>query len=360
MIKIYPSTFCLLISIIFLMCGCKKDVDSTTEDGGDNTPEEDAYNWKMHPEFRGTYMAQMNSYRANDNLYILGIANFSKIERSTSQSLGNTVFYPLSPAYPFGYRFPLSEDFIIQFNATNGLLIFTPTKTPTSGTAFAFPMESIDFTFTDFDFRFSHQSEASVINNQNQCLIPYIHVDRRDTVKFALIGLEKGAFRLDTTSVSIIKIPRQYFISYRNIFSSKEYFFVSIENKVFRIDASGNVEHVLDAEIYRFIEKEDKLIAFSAQNIYFSYDNGLSWTEGYGVAGHFRQLKYIWIDNELVAFRNGQIWKLSIDESELLVDELDNSGLEQYRITSISAFDGFVYATTFGGVFYKPISEFFN
>jgi hypothetical protein len=71
-------------------------------------------------------------------------------------------------------------------------------------------------------------------------------------------------------------------------------------------------------------------------------------------------LNYTKIDNKIIGYRYGQLWDISVSETELIAKELDNDGLDGISITSVSKFDDKVYLSTLSGVFYKIADEFFD
>ena len=93
--------------------------------------------------------------------------------------------------------------------------------------------------------------------------------------------------------------------------------------------------------------------------MFYSTDNGFTWTEGYETPWELVLLNYAKINGKLIGYRYAQLFEITINENEFQAKELDNDGLEGKSITSVSKFDNKVYLTSLSGVFYKPVDEFF-
>ena len=166
--------------------------------------------------------------------------------------------------------------------------------------------------------------------------------------------------RLDTLKTKTIAIPGENENSIIAIESVDSYFFFTASSNAYRIDSLGNIVKVLDTRLYRIIEVSGVYYGIGNENIFISYDNGLTWQKGYSLQFEHRMITYTKIDDRIIGYRFGQLWEFLISDTEMTPIELDNEGLDGKSITSVSKFNGKVYLSTMSGVYYKSIAEFFK
>jgi len=92
--------------------------------------------------------------------------------------------------------------------------------------------------------------------------------------------------------------------------------------------------------------------------------NGKDWAPVSGMTANatlnnLQMLNYHALSNGLlIATYNDQMFKVELSEKELKLIELDNSGLDGNKITSIARFRDKIYLTTLSGVFYRGEDKF--
>lgn len=332
---------------------------------------EKEFNWKTLDGFQYNDVVQMNGYATDDRIFFLGHNSFTSIVSDSinhpgSAFGGNVARYDNWYEQPSDRKLPICADYFLSYNQLGGWLVFIPTMNPVTSDSQAYlNIDIIDSTYGHFDFVHFSLGECIAINRKNQSLIPYIsYIESKNVLKLALVDVEvekpMSYYQLKTTKVKILKVPDAYQYNVIAIESIGDYFFLSTNSKVYRIDSLGNIENVLDTRLYRFIEISEELYGFGYNNIYISSDNGLTWDKGYEINPDLKLLNYTKINNKLIGYRFGQLWELSIDDNELIVNELDNDGLDGVSITSVNKFDNKVYLSSLSGVYYKSIDDFFE
>lgn len=333
--------------------------------------KEKEYNWVSHDDFQYNDVVQMNSYSTDNKLFLLGHSSFSSVvfDSLNHPELpfgSNVAHFDLWYEQPSDRKLPICEDYFISYSKSNGWIAFIPSSNPVlSGAGVSLSLQNMDTTYAYFDFIHFSSGECIAINDQKQSLIPYISfVDSKNVLKLALIDIKTNFitsnYYLDTLEVNILTISDEYQYDVIALESIGDNFFLTTNSKVYRIDKSGNIENVLSARINKMVESSGKIYGFGRDNIYISSDNGLTWQEGYNVQYDYSLLNYSKIDNKIIGYRYGQLWELQINDTELIVHELDNDGLEGISITSVSSFHNKVYLSTLSGVFFKSIDEFFD
>lgn len=350
-----------LITGLLLLISCKKETFIEVEK---------KYKWKSQADFQYNDIVQMNSYATNNRLFLLGYSSFSSfvpdsINHPDLPFGGKVTHYINWYEQPSDKKLPICADYFISYNPINGWIAFIPSMNPvTSGTSISIDIKSLDSTYAYFDFLHFTSGECIAINAQNQTLIPYsTNVESKTVLKLALVDI-KAEFNtsvyLDTIKTKILSITDDSQYNVIAIESIGDYFFLTTNSQVYRIDKIGNIEKVLKTRLNKIIESSGTLYGFGRDNIYTSSNNGLTWNIGYTIQYDYSMLNYSKIDNKIIAYRYGQLWEISINEKELISKELDNDGLDGISITSVSKFDGKVYLSTLSGVYYKLTDDFFD
>ncbi len=119
------------------------------------------------------------------------------------------------------------------------------------------------------------------------------------------------------------------------------------------------------------VQLSDSLIAVerSLKQTYLSVDKGETWEEflafpiydftGSNACYHNFEV----IDGEIIAYPKcnvAKLYHLYIKDNAFHVDTIPSDGLENTKITSISEFNNKVYVTTWSGLFYKDLKDFFG
>lgn len=357
--------FLICCTLLLISCETEKIVEVEKE-----VEVEKQYKWKSHPGFKYQDMVQMNSYATEDFLFFQGIESFgSFVADSLSHPRnpfgGSGILFNNWYKQPSDEKLPISADYLISYEPLNGKVTFTPTLNPIIiETSVSFEIKALDNTFSGFSMNHYTTGECMKINKYGQALIPYLSDNGQNKVlKMAWVDInvqQGNTVFLDTIETKIITIPDKNQNILWTLESIGDYFYVTTSSKVYRIDNFGNIESVLDNTLFRIIESSGKLYGITGPDIYISSDEGLSWKRGYAVQYELIWLNYLRLNDKIIAYNNGQLWEIVVNETEFIAKELDNDGLDGISITSVSKFDGKVYLSTLGGVYYKSLEEFFE
>jgi len=350
----------LLISWSLLFISCEKEKIVIVEK---------EHNWKSHNGFQYDKIAQMNSYATVDHLFFLGYNSFTSLVQDSLNHPdavfgGNLCHYQNWCEQPSEKKMPICADYFIAYNQL-GNLKFIPTMNPLlTECSVSLNIKIIDSTFMHFDFLPFSLGECIAINDQNQALIPYLSsVDSRADLKLALVDIKTeltSEVCLDTIKTKILSIPDVYQCNVIALESIGDYFFLTTNSMVYRIDNYGNIDNVLKTRLNKIIESSGTLYGFGRNNIFISSNSGLTWNKGYTIPQEFNLLNYTKIDSKIIGYRNDQLLDILVNEKEIIAKRLDNDGLDGISIISVSKFNGKVYLSTLSGVYYKLTDKFFD
>ncbi|MFN8254958.1 MAG: hypothetical protein U0W24_04665 [Bacteroidales bacterium] len=369
--------FILFVGIIFT--SCEKTVIEEVEK---------EYSWKTHPNFINEKSVQMNSFSTDNSLYFFGLYTFSAygtnsidaefLDPISGVTMNN--YFHIDHDQPTQYKFPISNNFFIEYKRANGYdikddqLCFISAKNPYySYTYIKFSIKDIDPSFLQYYFSIFTHDECIAINNKNQALIPYSASGISNSkLKFALVNIKvdstsySNMVYLDTVKTKLISLndDNQYDPLY--IQHLGEDFFLTTNTKTYRINSAGEIAQMYDYHFYDIIEKHDTTYSvgynFNLKQYEWSYsiDKGKSWTMVSKILNQFECLDYTVINNRIIGFCNSQIWEIKPTSYGIESIELENDGLEGKLITAISSFKGNVYVSSLSGVFYKTLDDFFK
>ena len=359
--------FLICWSILLISCETEKIVEIEKEI---EIEFEKQYKWKSHPDFKYQDMVQMNSYATDEYLFFQGLKSFASfvpesLAHPQNPFGGSGVLFYNWYNQPNDEKLPMCADYLISYEPLDGKVAFNPTMNPVNvETSVSFEIKAIDKTFSDFSMNHFSSGECMKINKQNQALIAYMAYDGPYKVlKLAWVDInveQSNAVYLDTIETKIIDIPDKWQNNLITLESIGDYFFITTDSKVYRIDNFGNIVSVLDDRLFNIIESSGKLYGIAAGHIYISSDEGLTWEKGYAIQSELIWLSYTAFDDRIIAYRNAQLWEIVVNEKELIAKELDDDALVGISITSVSKFDEKVYLSTLGGVYYKSLDEFFD
>ncbi len=346
----------IFIGLIGLF-GCEKETTIIKE-------VEKEYNWKKHAGFNYDNVVQLNSFATSDGFYILGTDYFSNIDQESS--FYDTINYFFSSFYlpvdlTTSIKFPISKDFIVLNTGIKSICI-GPTKSPFLNNYKYVNIERIDSSFREFDLIYSHNSECFAINNSRQVFIPYL--TKAGSVQGLLIDVDSVSsinyFEVDTIKTKIIKFPDVLVYGLLSLNCINDNFYLSTSEDTYRIDKEGNVENVIEQRIYKAFEFEGIIYALCRNNVFLSSDNGKTFVTSYEIPSDFLYVDYTRIGNKLIGYYRQQIFEIFPSINGIYGVELDNNGLENILITSISEFREKIFVTTFSGVYYKEKEDFFK
>jgi hypothetical protein len=146
-------------------------------------------------------------------------------------------------------------------------------------------------------------------------------------------------------------------------------FFVFYENQFFRIDTTGDVKafgftpapYPQGLYINNMFTYGNMLFVKGSNVFFYSLDQGESWQLFNEFSNSVGILTFRNIGNDLYATATTldmQIWKVAVNQRNLVFSELNNDGLQGNLVTSITRCGKYVFATTPAGVFYRDSALF--
>jgi hypothetical protein len=357
-----PILLLLLLPFLFFSC-TKKEIEEIVVKVAPD------YSWKASSNFLYKNKIQMNSYAGESDFYLLGFEALSKIHFVGDIEHATSFVHFIKS--PLEYKFPVTATLFAS--ATHNTISFTSTKNPASGgSVITLNMADIDPAFAKFDFVTYETGECMALTKNNVALIPYLIYDKESYAtpvvsgsKLLLVKLEATGSTNEIFTVSetrIIDNLRNDQVKYIQAFDN--YYYISFRGGRFiRISEDGMVEELLAKQMFPVFKHAGILYGFSYDDLYKSA-TGKNWDLVSGITANstltnLQMLRYHALSNDLlIATYNSQIFKVELSQKELRLVELDNSGLDGNKITSIARYKNMIYLTTLSGVFHRKESEF--
>jgi len=345
------------IILFLLIVGCTKEKIE------DNTNQLQ-HRWTAHPNFVYDRVSVLNSYADSNNLYFLG--RYFTVFSDSGKQIKN---YVLNGEFNINYKLPIGQLFYLQpGDPSTGYVSVQGIKPIASNNCRGISIKRIDNSFVYSHFINYWSSECMKINSENQILIPYNTSD--NSVSFQLIDMKINTddkyWIDDTLKTKKITIssgsPQTNLTFVYSLFSNKDYYFATLEN-AYKIKSDGSFSKILDGRVSKFFHKNDTLYSLVSGFIYQSTNDGDSWINIGAIPQNFDMLNYLdyyLVNNEIIGTYNAQLFHLIINKNTLTVKEIDNDGLVNNSITSVSKYHDKVYVTTLSGVYYINYKDFFN
>jgi len=205
-------------------------------------------------------------------------------------------------------------------------------------------------------------------------------------LKFAIMELKQNdagsGGKVELISIKTINAPQKeglYGNALHSIQPVNDGFVISTNFELFKLYFDGSIKtferNNIDGNGFEryttsFLVKDPKtnvLLCAEMSTVldsYYSMDNGESWNVLTDFSSSiefdsFDRLRFIHHNDELYGTYNSQIFKISITPNQLVLNELDNTGLEGHKITGLSFYqkDSLVMVSSRSGAFYKPSDE---
>lgn len=351
----------LIFASIFTQC--KKDDD----DGEIQTIEN---KWKPSNLFKYENKLQTNSLAVDDKLVFTG-QNYSIGEVDQNNPGTLTTENWSMPVYKYNYKPAISNSFFVYPIGDNFIRfqsLFDNTSDIGNKDLY---MPDIDTLFSGFKNLYITRGEGTLVNNKNQCLIPY-------NVKFASpINGASGELRFliahlgyknsfgDSTldTISAHKIISNHNITYLSDLNTvDEYFFVSAGSKTLRISPDFTVQNCFNGILTEIFKHQDRYIGISNTGTYQSFDNGLTWELKFPTSIYLANLIFHEMDNNILGVYKDQIFHFEFDfaNNVLYTKEIVNEGLEDKQITSLALYNDKVYISTLSGIYEEEYITFFE
>ena len=299
-------------------------------------------------------------------------------------------YYDLSRFLPIEkvYRIPISEKLMATIK--NGELILMPAGRPFEEDALVIKIREFDPLFSSFGQVYFRYGDQIGIDQNGNVLVPYqapiIFGETKYTPNFLWLKTAINNGKVEILEHKLIK--EEFFDDWVSIWNFKvfeNFMRVTIGNKTFDFDQNGNMEVRFDYYT-KSVQVGDEIITFASEAMetfpLMVYKSDLSgknpeligtYNSDQVFKNDRRLLGRIYdnisgIDDTIILFEGASIYRLSMNDQAIRLTKLDNVGLEDISITSISLiYNSTVFVTTncFGvrekcGGFYKPLDKFFT
>jgi hypothetical protein len=313
------------------------------------------YRWKPHLTFIYDDATVLNSFTFNNNLYFIG--NSFVVFSDSGKKVVN---YVSQGEFNINYKLPINSIFYIDFSEVSSYIGIHGIAPLAMNNGRGIWINEIDTSFSYFAFPGYKNGECMKINNQNQILIPYHAKYSKVSIMLVNMKLDNEGSDYwigDTLKTRILRFSNER--SVYNLFSSKDYFIVSMDS-TYKIKANGDASKVVNDNLWKVFQRNDTLYGISYNKIYRSIDNGDNWAIISEKSSDLVRLNYYIINNAIIATYYAQLFHIAINNDSFTIKEIDNDGLVNNYITSVSNYSDKIYVTTLTGVFYIDNKDFFT
>ena len=336
-------TLLLLLSITILSCTkgkiINKEIGKTQK-------------WQQHTSFRGDNSIQTNSQVFGDYLFISGPGSFY-YEKKDSEISHSSRPMPLTLK-----KMPISNNYYLFLDQYGSLHLRTNRHPETESVVVS--ISDWDTDFERFDFPSHLEAEAIVVNSKEQALLTYVIKGQYGkTVKLLLFDLKTTyvSKKLNVVQNQAIDIADNHAVAIKAI---DDHFYFTSNKNTYRIDSKGNLTKLNINQVQRFVEQNGVIYGIGQSTLYRSTDNGLTWNTFAKNSDYLHAWSFTKVGDKIAIHRFGQISQIEFTLSGYHLKPLDNKNLNYKQITSISEFNGNVYATTLSGVYTKKMEDFFE
>ncbi len=342
-----------IVGLFILLQGCAV---SPNEPADTNTPQQpESKEWSLHPEVKTTAKILLNSAVSQDELILVGAAITSRI--NTENKISFSVVNPLTLG--INNRPGVSSKLMVLPAENNSAILIRLSK------YFEIPGSELLLSLKSFNTNYNYlpQNGFASINNRNQVLVPVVTNELTYKEELLLLSFTEDVNPgqspvLFSSKNIVLSDESDAYPAVKGIDAIGDYFFVSLDNSAYRIDADGNSKKIISERITHFFNYKNILYAFGiSSNIYRSMDGGENWSMY--LNGFFYYISKTFVfEDKLFIYQSDKIAHLDFENNK--VSELINTGLAGNQVTSFVEFNGNVYATTLSGLFFKKSSEFFS
>lgn len=281
---------------------------------------------------------------------------------------------------PGRLKFPVSDKVVASRN-DYFIVLEAPKNVGLTGKGFRYNMKEID---PDFQYFFDlpyFVGDAIGIDKNGTVLIPYHSVVNgmaKSSPDFIMIKTNLVNDELEIVQIKLIK--ENYFQGMTGVFkiiSFDNFFQINIGPYTFNID-EDEVPELKHEHYSKSFQLGNEIITLGAgyylnMDTLYLYRSDLDgentqlinvFPNSYSLL----QLEFTVIEGKIIGYKKSQLFLIDIQESDIKITELDNTGLEGSYITSVTVADGNRVLVTsapipgfdLAGGFYKPIEELFK
>ena len=350
----YISKFSAYLVTLVLYVGLAACDEESVPPAAEPLPQ-----WEEDQRFLYDLRGQYNAASDGNNLYLLGKKHLSHLELKDSvESVTHSILWM---DYNQNHKMPVTSQ--ISLTADHQAVRAIPNSNPVLGNSdlyLHFP--SLDTAFIGFGFPSFHMSDCMAINSRNEFLVLYYArtVPEENIIKGLVVATTTESYGpesnyLDTARTWAIDLPGYLYALY----AFGEDFYVLVDAGTYKINTTRTAHRVSDKALYKMFTIDGRLYGLHNQELYTSHQ-GDDWELVGNVDFDISLLNYQMVEDKTIAYYNSQLFHLEQKEGVIHYTELDNTGMESHKITSVARLGPRVYVTTLSGVFFKEYNSFLN
>lgn len=279
---------------------------------------------------------------------------------------------------PDRYKFPISDKVVASRNDYQ-VVLEAPKNVGLSGKGIKYNIKELD---PEFEYFFDipyFLGDAIGIDKNGTVLIPY-HSSSNGFAKsspdFVMFKTRLVAEELEVTEVKLIKEDyHQGMVGVTRINSFDDFFQLRVGPYTYTLDSEGIIK-LKHEHLTKSFQFGNEIISFGAlfgqSSLLYAYRSDLNGENTQLINTYndpsILQLEFTAMDGRIIGYGNSQLFLIDLQESNIKITELDNTGLEGSYITSVTMADANRVLVTsapipgfdLAGGFYKPVEELFK
>ena len=132
---------------------------------------------------------------------------------------------------------------------------------------------------------------------------------------------------------------------------------MALDGGTYKINATRTALRVSSSALYKMFRIDDQLYGLHNRELYAS-DQGNNWELVGNVDFNFSLLNYQLVEGKTIAYYNSQLFHIEYKEDGIHATELDNTGMESHKITSVARLGPRVLSDYFIRKFFKEYNSF--
>jgi hypothetical protein len=351
------KTTLLFLLFLSLLNSCKKTVIEKVEVERRNS-------WQEIKRFHGTERIFLSSGTNGKYLFFQQPFYFTTLKGA--DILHDITVYGTGLPTDISVRLPIGAGFF-AYPQGDTALIFKSTLQPNTSPGGDFiNLKALDHFLTSIQTYYLNLFKCMAINRDNRLLVAY-HNKRPDQPHsfFILTVVTSDNYPYVTVvSSRQVLIPRTTVSGYvRYLAAIDDYFLLDLSaDGIFKITQDGNFRKVhAPATVDAFYKWQDKVYGHAEwDKTLISDDNGNSFQSFGGLPAFAVTSGYYTVRDSLVGAYRANLFTLRWQGNSYFLRQLKDDGLKGTRIYGVEVLRDSVYVATTGGLFVKPVAEFFK
>ena len=361
---------------LMALMGCRKEVEKIVV-------QDKTYSWAEVKQLSGSQKIIIQMTQDVASLYLQQAGYLGRLtplpgalgpERPGYYQATQELFQPLP--YDLKNRIPMNAAFYLKPLPGNNLVLraYPTTYLPPSNMPADIDLRRLDPAAVEFSNLWASPFFAfGAISRNNYALVGYTTApaDRVMRLVLSRLSLDSGVPTGPVTVTSrVLTVPLPNAYPY-TIAAIDDYFLVNVINYgIYKINEQGIVKLVVEAPgtaMRSFLKHKGTLYAINndrQKGVYTSTDDGETWQLRIGIPDFFAFSTFHLVGDSIVGtttgYQTNSIYTLRWQGSTYHVRQLKNDGLNQVDVTDLAQLGDTVYLGTTGGLFKRPLKQFFE